>query len=442
MLIFVVLILVYTNVGYVSGFGQLLMTRMRFMQQEMTMSALPDKRLSSLVEGMSISKTIEIHAMTKEMEARGEEVFSLCVGEPDYQPPTCVIDATVKAAKSGMTKYTGVSGTPALRKEICKDLMKRKGLSYSPDQILLSSGAKQSIAQAFMAVVNPGDKVLIPAPYWPSYIDMIKICQAEPVIFETFEQDSFAINAKSLRKTLEQNPEIKAMIICNPSNPTGCNMELSQLEAVSDVLREFQKVFVISDEIYEHLTYDCEHFSFANLKGMSERTLTINGFSKGHSMTGYRIGYMAGPLDVIRAATKIQSQLTSCASSISQEAALAALTETPADWLPARVAELKEKRDLAHEIICRIPDVTCKKGDGAFYLLPNVSAFYGKKTQNGDPIEDAHALCLNLLKAHGVALVSGDAFGAPDCIRVSYAASEQLIRASLGRLSSFLLSLE
>eukprot|EP00597_Dinobryon_sp_UTEXLB2267_P000029 CAMPEP_0170056804 /NCGR_PEP_ID=MMETSP0019_2-20121128/67_1 /TAXON_ID=98059 /ORGANISM="Dinobryon sp., Strain UTEXLB2267" /LENGTH=397 /DNA_ID=CAMNT_0010261391 /DNA_START=185 /DNA_END=1378 /DNA_ORIENTATION=+ len=397
---------------------------------------------------MALSKTIEIHSITKKLEREGQKIYSLCVGEPDYQPPQEVIDATYAAAKQGLTKYTGVAGELSLRQAIAGDLSKRKGTPYSPDQIVVSNGAKQAVLQALMAVVSPGDKVIIPAPYWTSYPDMVKMCGGIPVALPTLASNNYELTADALRTSLQQHPDVSCIILCNPSNPSGGVASRKSFEEIALVLKDFPKVVVLSDEIYERLTYDgVPHTSMAAIDHMFERTITINGFSKSHSMTGYRIGYSASPTAIATAISKIQSQITSCASSISQHAATVALaTSSDSSWMSLRVAELQAKRDLAYSLLTQIPHVTCPLPSGAFYLLPDVSHYYGKAFIQGDGsqtiIRNGHELCLALLKEQQVALVSGDAFGVDECIRISYATSVDVIEQSLSRLKSFLCSLQ
>ena len=399
-------------------------------------------RISPMVDNMATSKTIEIHSLTKDMESKGQQVFSLCVGEPDYQPPAEVIRATSAAADKGMTKYTAVTGDAKLRKAIAADLTSRKGTPYTPEQIVVANGAKQSVIQSLLSVVSPGDGVVIPSPYWPSYPDMVKMCGADPVVVETSASNGYILSGKDLRRALESNGRISCLIFCNPSNPTGGVANRQQLDEIAAVLRDFPDVIIIADEIYERLVYDIEHTSFASLEGMYDRTVVINGFSKSHSMTGYRIGYSASAMDIAKAVGKLQSQMTSCASSVGQEAARAALTEVGDEWIVDRVRELKVKRDLAYDLLLSIPHLTCPKPDGAFYLLPDVSHYYGKTTPAGAAVDGSHALCLELLRSRQVALVSGDAFGDDRCIRLSYAASEELITNSINRLKDFLLALK
>ena len=394
-----------------------------------------------MIQGVSVSKTIEIHALTKNMEKDGKEVFSLCVGEPDYQPPKEVIDAIQEAAIRGETKYTAVSGTAELREAVAHDLLSRKGLSFSPDQIVVSGGAKQSIMQALLCTVKPGDSVIIPSPYWTSYPDMVKICGATPVIVETKAENGYSLLADCIRSALEMDSKITNLILCNPSNPTGCVMKKEDLEAIAGVLQDYPDVTIISDEIYEQLTYGVQHISFASIPGMYDRTVTVNGFSKSLSMTGLRVGYAAAPLHVAKACGKLQSQLSSCASSVGQYAAEKALTSVPPSWIPERVQELEAKRDLMYDLLMQIPGLSCPKPDGAFYMLPDVSKYFGSTTASGGKVNSANDFCLELLREEGVALVPGEAFGADRCVRLSYAASETLIKVSLERMSKFIASL-
>ena len=406
---------------------------------------MSSERISSVVQGIAVSKTIEIHGLTKEMESRGERVLSLCVGEPDYQPPEEVMAALQAAAGAGTaapTKYTAVAGESQLRSAIATDLQDRKGLSYAPTDVVVSSGAKQSVFQALMTVVDRGDRVIVPAPYWPSYPDMVTLCGASVVSVECNAANKYVLGATDLRRALESNPDVSAIILCNPSNPTGSVSSRQELESLAEVLRDYPHVTIISDEIYDQLVYDVEHVSFAALDGMHHRTITINGFSKSYSMTGFRVGYAAAPPALAAAMSKLQSQLTSCACSLSQASALAALEDVPTVWMSERREELSTKRLLAHGLLEAIPGVTCPVPDGAFYLLPDVSAYYGKRTAEGVLITDSVSLCLQLLSREKVALVPGDAFGAPRAIRVSYAASEELIRQTLSGLTVFLKSLE
>jgi len=400
-------------------------------------------RLSPTVTGIAESKTVVIFSKVTDMKSRGEKVNgALCVGQPDFPPPPEVVQATADAAlKHKLTNYTAVNGTLELRQAICEYLEKHKNCKYTTDQILVGCGGKQVIFQAFMALCQAGDEVLIPAPYWTSYPDIAKLANATPVILETTADAGYAIDPEALAKAI--NPNTRILVVCNPSNPTGCMMDAKQMEAIAEVLRrpENAHVYILSDEIYERICFDgAQHVSTAALDGMWDRTLTVNGFSKAFSMTGYRLGYLAAPTEITKAAGKLQGQITSCASSIGQYAALVGL-RTPFTYLDEKIKEMQSKRDLCLKLLLDIEGVGCPKPGGAFYLFPNVSAFFGRKAKDGTVIADANTLCLNLLTDYKVALVPGDAFGDPKCIRLSYAATVENIEDAVGKLKTFLMEL-
>jgi aspartate/glutamate/aspartate-prephenate aminotransferase len=399
--------------------------------------------LSPLATSVEPSKTIQVHALTKEMEARGEAVVSLCVGEPDFQPPAQVLDATTAAVRAGDTKYTGVTGTMALRSAICEDLLRRKGTRYEPSQIVVGNGAKQGVYQSVLATVRPGDEVIVPAPYWPSYTEIVRMAGGEPVVVETTAEDGYLLSPEALRAAI--TPRTRMLIFCNPSNPTGAVHSPEQCEALAGVLREpkASKVWLLSDEIYERILYDEAHISMSSLQGMAERTIIVNGFSKSHAMTGFRVGYIAGPAPLISAVTTLQGQITSCASSIGQAAALAAL-QVPDSWLEESVKGLRQKRDFvlrrlaAMEPRLRLPS---KPPQGAFYVLPDFSWCMGRQAPDGTKIGSPTDLCLYMLREHKLALVTGEAFGAPQGVRISYASSMEELTAAMDGLEACLLSL-
>jgi len=362
--------------------------------------------------------------------------------QPDFAPPPEAIQATQEAAVKGLTSYTAVTGTLELRQAVAEYLEKYKKVKYSPDEVLIACGGKQAIYQVVMALCQKGDEVIVPAPYWTSYPDIVKLSGATPVILETTAAQGYAIDAKKLNAAI--TPRTRLVIVCNPSNPTGCAMGKSQVEEVAEVLRQPQNqhVLVLSDEIYERICYDgTEHASFAALKDMWERTLTINGFSKAFSMTGYRLGYLAAPKEIVKAASKLQSQITSCASSVAQHAGIAAL-QCDMSYISGKVAELEKKRDLALDLLAKIPEIQCPKPGGAFYLFPDISAYFGRSTADGKVVQDATQLCLHLLEEYRVALVPGDAFGDGKCLRLSYAATVENITDAITKLGSCLQSLQ
>ncbi len=341
----------------------------------------------------------------------------------------------------------------SLRQAICADLQERKGLKHSPDEIVVSNGAKQAVLQALLAIVSPGRQVIIPAPYWTSYPDMVKMCGGQPIAIQTLATENFALTPRALRLALDSHPNVSALIVCNPSNPTGCILSEPELAALGDVLLEYPNVIVICDEIYERLVYDSlTHTSFGLASPALQRTgriVTINGFSKSHAMTGLRLGYSASSASMARQISKLQSQITSSASSVSQFAAARALlpgvkADLDRTWFPRVLGELQKKRDYAYEEICLMPGISVLKAQGAFYLLPDVSAHFGKTYLSPDgpkPVQSSVALCLLLLEYEQVALVPGEAFGADGHVRVSYATSELVLREAMRRMRRFLASL-
>jgi len=393
-------------------------------------SSSDDIKVNPLVSSVKISKTVEVFSLVKQMESEGVEVTSLCVGEPDFPPPLSVLEAATKAITDKNTRYTAVTGTQALRKAIVDDLKRRKGLTYEESEIVVGNGAKQCVYQGILACAGEGDKVIVPAPYWPSYPEMVSLVGAESVILDTKEEDGYLINPDNLRKCLEENPGVKMLIFCNPSNPTGGVHSESLLKEIGKVLEDYPDVAVLADEIYERLTYGEEHASFASIPGMFHRTLTVNGFSKAYAMTGMRLGYVAAPSHLAKAITTIQSQLTSCAGSISQAAGVAALRDVKEEEMIQNVQIMKEKRDY---VISRLGEM---KGvnlavppQGAFYVLPDLSGYY-----DGDDTQ----LCLDLLKQQKLALVPGSSFGAPGTIRISYATSMEELEVAMNKLQTFL----
>ena len=408
----------------------------------------PRRRLSLLdlapiVANMATSKTVAIFSQTSDMKSRGETVnAALCVGQPDFPPPAAALAATAEATELGLTAYTAVSGTLELRRAICKYLKDLKGTEYEVDQVMVACGGKQAIYEVVLATCQEGDEVVIPAPYYTSHPDIVSLSGAAPVILPTLAADDYVPTVAGLEAVL--TPRTRMLILCNPCNPSGTVIGAAQLEALAAVLRrpEHAHVLVLADEIYSEITYDVPHVSFAALPGMMERTLTINGFSKSHAMTGYRLGYLAGPKPLVKAATRLQGQITSCASSIAQHAGIAALeawpNAAPGSELHAHVAELRQKRDLALGLLRQIPALTCPTPQGAFYLLPDVSAYFGKATPEGVRIGSAEALCMALLDKYKVALVPGEAFGAPATVRLSYAATRAHISDAVAKLAQFL----
>mmetsp|Transcript_63409 Transcript_63409/g.95719 ORF Transcript_63409/g.95719 Transcript_63409/m.95719 type:complete len:440 (-) Transcript_63409:14-1333(-) len=390
-----------------------------------------DISLNPTVAAVKVSKTVEIFSLVKQMQAEGETVTSLCVGEPDFLPPKAVLDAAVAAVQAGDTRYTAVTGTADLRNAIAADLKRRKGLEYNPQtEIIVGNGAKQCVYQGVLAVCGTGDAVIVPAPYWPSYPEMVALAGAETVVVETTAESGYLVTPDTLRATLDEHPNTKLIILCNPSNPTGGVYGKEKLEALAAVLRDYPKVAVLADEIYERLVYEGDCPSFASIEGMFSRTMTVNGFSKAYAMTGMRLGYVAAPQKLAKAVTTIQSQLTSCAGSISQAAGVAALTQVSDEELDRNVEIMREKRDFVLAELEKMEGVSvAMPPNGAFYALPNVSGYFG-----GDDTQ----LCLELLKSKKLALVPGSSFGAPGTVRLSYATSMEELGIAMTKLREFL----
>lgn len=412
-----------------------------------TQESTSDIRLNPLVESVKVSKTVEVFGKVKQLEAEGVEVTSLCVGEPDFLPPLQVLQATKKAVDDGQTRYTAVTGTLALRQAIADDLKRRKGVTYNPNtEIVVGNGAKQSVYQSVLAVCGLGDAVIIPAPYWPSYPEMVALAGGTSVIVETEAENGYLMTPDQLRKALEANPKIRLIMLCNPSNPTGGVYSRQDLQGLAGVLMEFPQVAVLADEIYERLVYPASENdttdkgdwcpSFASIPGMFDRTMTLNGFSKAYAMTGYRLGYVAAPARLAKAVTTLQSQITSCASSISQAAGVAALTQVPDSVLEENANIMQAKRDFVLSELSKMPHVQLPAVPprGAFYVLPDLSQ---APKYNGDDTQ----LCLDLLEDQKLALVPGSSFGAPGTVRLSYATSMEELQTAMNKLSTFLKAL-
>ena len=380
---------------------------------------------------MQPSATLAMKSRATEMRRQGHPVVALSAGEPDFDTPAPIADAGVKAIREGFTHYTENPGTLELREAICDKLERDNALSYAPGQIVCSNGAKQSLALAIHVLCDEGDEVLIPAPHWVSYPEMARFAGAEPVVVPTGVEDQYRLTPEALDDALTDRTRV--FVLCTPSNPTGSMYSPAELEALAEVVAQYDDLFVVSDEIYEHVRFDAEHRAFASVPGMKDRTVTVNGFSKAYAMTGWRLGFLAAPAPVAEAAAKIQSQFTSAPSSISQKAGVAALEmdQSPVDEM---VAAFRRRRDVVVERLSAIDGVTCPTPEGAFYVYPEVSALFGTQTPDGRTIESSDDLCFYLLEEHHVALVPGTAFGAPEGFRLSYASSMEDLKTGLDRI--------
>lgn len=403
---------------------------------DLIMTDLPKNFLSRTLARVEPSATIAVTDMARTLRARGQDIIGLGAGEPDFDTPSHIKDAAVSAIARGETKYTAVSGTVSLREAICRKFARDNTLSYTPEQCIVSAGGKAILYNALMATLNPGDEVIIPAPYWVSYPDMVNLAGGTPCIVETCVADGFKLTAAQLAAAI--TPQTKWFIFNSPSNPTGAAYSVDELRALTGVLVQHPHVWVMSDDIYEHLVYDNFVFSTpAEVEpALYPRTLSVNGVSKAYAMTGWRIGYAAGPLALIKAMAKIQSQSTSNPTSISQWAAEAAL-DGAHDFLPERNEVFQRRRDMVVDGLNAIDGLSCMRPEGAFYVYPSCSGVLGKSTPDGSKIETDADFATALLTNEGVAVVFGAAFGLSPFFRISYATAEDKLREALIRIARF-----
>lgn len=387
---------------------------------------------------MQPSATLAMKSRATERRRQGHPVVALSAGEPDFDTPKPIAEAGIEAIRNGFTHYTENPGTMELRESICQKLARDNDLSYQPDQIVCSNGAKQSLALTLHALCDEGDEVLIPAPYWVSYPEMARFAGAEPVILPTGVEQQYRLSPEALEEAITDRTRI--LILCSPSNPTGAVYPPDELEDLAEVLRRHEHVYVVSDEIYEHVLYDAEHRAFASFPGMKERTITVNGFSKAFAMTGWRLGYLAAPSPIAGAAAKVQGQFTSAPSSISQKAGVAAL-EMGLEPVHEMVEAFRRRRDYVLERLRAIDGIKCPTPQGAFYVYPDVSSFFGAEAPDGSTLEDSSDLCFYLLEEHDVALVPGTAFGTPEGLRLSYASSMEDLETAMERIEAGLTAL-
>ncbi len=388
--------------------------------------------LSSRVSAMSLPMTIEMSKKSRELAEKGVDVISLSLGEPDFDTPDFIKKAGIEGIEQNYTHYMPVPGYPDLRTAIAHKFKRDNDLTYGIDQIVVSTGAKQTLANLMLSLLDPGDEVIVPAPYWVSYVDMVNFCEAKPVVIQTSLDTGFRITPEQLEEAITD--KTKLMIFSSPNNPSGAMYRREDYEKIAAVLRKYPNVFVICDEIYEHIRYGTEHVSFATLEGMYERTATVNGLSKGFAMTGWRIGYVGCPAWLAKACDKIQSQFTSGTSSISQRAAIAAVSADPSE-VQYMIDAFAERRELMLETFATLPGFKTRNAEGAFYLFANIEELLGKSF-NGKKIESDFDLSIYFLEEGHVSSVPGSAFGLPDHIRFSYAASQNELREAFNRLKT------
>ncbi len=395
-------------------------------------------QLSNRLNRLAPSATLAMSQKSSEMKAQGIDVINMSVGEPDFNTPDHIKEAAKKAIDENYSRYSPVPGYPELRKAIAAKLKNENGLEYGINEILVSNGAKQSVCNTVMALCNDGDEVIIPAPYWVSYPQMAKLAGAEPVIVNAGFEQNFKMTPEQLEAAI--TPKTRMLILCSPSNPTGSVYSQEELDALAKVILSHEELYVLADEIYEHINYVGKHASIAKAEGMRERTIIVNGVSKAYAMTGWRIGYIAAPEWIVKGCNKLQGQYTSGPCSVSQKAAEAAYTMDQTCVETMRQA-FQRRRDLIVELAKDIPGLEVNVPEGAFYLFPKCSSFYGKAC--GDKvINNSNDLAMFLLEEGHVATVGGDAFGDPECFRMSYATSDDNIREAMKRIKETLAKLK
>lgn len=391
-------------------------------------------QLSDRINSLPISATLAMAAKARELKDQGIDVIGLSLGEPDFNTPEFIKAAAIQAVEDNYNAYTPVDGYAELKQAICQKFKRDNQLNYQPNQVVVSTGAKQSIANVAMVLLNPGDEVLLPAPYWVSYSAIATLAEAESVVIPSSIESDFKITPEQLEAAI--TPKTKLIIFNSPNNPSGTIYTEAEYRALAKVLEKYPNIYILSDEIYEHINYGEKPFSFAAIENMYDRTITVNGVAKAFAMTGWRIGYIGAPAWIAKACNKMQGQITSGANCIAQRATIAAL-EAPVSAIQYMVDEFRNRRSLIIDLLRTIPGLTVNEPQGAFYVFPDVSYYFGKSIQ-GQLIENADDFALFLLEHAHVATVSGTAFGAPDCLRISYAASEAQIREALSRMAKVL----
>lgn len=395
--------------------------------------------ISDKINNLSESATIKMAKLGRELAAEGVNIISLSFGEPDFPTPENIKEAAKKAMDDNMTYYTPVSGYPELRKAIVNKLKTENNLDFDISQIVVSTGAKQSLANAVMCLINPADEVIIPTPYWVSYSEMVKLAEGKSVFIDAHIDNDFKITPEQLEAAI--TPETKLFMFSSPCNPTGSVYSKNELAALAKVFEKHPQIFILSDEIYEHINFVDKHESIGQFESIKERVIVVNGFSKAYAMTGWRVGYLAASKEIATAADKLQGQITSASCSIAQMAAIEAYSSGLSSVIEMRKA-FKKRRQLVYDLLIDIPGIKTNLPEGAFYFFPDISSFFGKKTADEQIIKDSADLALYLLNTGHVATVGGDSFGNNNCIRLSYAAAEDQLTEALKRIKKALLSLK
>jgi aspartate aminotransferase len=392
--------------------------------------------LSDRINSLPVSQTLAMAAKARELKAAGKDIISLSLGEPDFNTPDFIKDAAIEAVNQNYNSYSPVDGYIELKEAICTKFERDNNLKYQPNQIVVSTGAKQSIANVAQVLLNPGDEVLLPAPYWVSYSAIAILSEAKFVEIPSSIDNDFKITPAQLESAI--TPKTKMVFFNSPNNPSGSMYSEQEYRALAVVLEKYPKIYILSDEIYEHINYGTKIFSFASIENMYDRTITVNGLAKAFAMTGWRIGYIGAPEWIAKACTKMQGQVTSGANCIAQRAAITAVL-APVSKIQYMVDEFKARRDIVVGLLKEIEGFKVNIPEGAFYVFPDISAFFGK-TMDNIKIENANDFSLFILEKANVATVTGDAFGAPNCIRMSYAASELQLREAIKRIKEALSS--
>jgi len=390
--------------------------------------------LSDRINSLPASATLAMAAKARELRAEGKDIIGLSLGEPDFNTPDFIKEAAIEAVNQNYNSYTPVDGYVELKEAICTKFKRDNNLEYTPSQIVVSTGAKQSIANVMQVLLNPGDEVLLPCPYWVSYSAIATLCEAKSVEIPSSIENNFKITPAQLEAAI--TPKTKLILFNSPNNPSGVIYSEEEYRALAAVLEKYPQIYIMSDEIYEHINYDVKPFSLAAIESLYDRTITVNGLAKAFAMTGWRIGYIGAPEWIAKACTKMQGQITSGTNCIAQRAAITAVL-APISKIQYMVDEFKTRRGIVIDLLREIDGFKVNVPDGAFYVFPDVSAFFGKTIQ-GITINNASDFALFILEKANVATVTGDAFGAPNCIRISYAASELQIREAIKRIATAL----
>ena len=392
-------------------------------------------KVSGRLNRLAESATLAMARMSRELQAKGINIIALSLGEPDFDTPEFIKEAAKKAIDDNFSHYTPVAGLPELRSSISAKFKRDNLLEYTPDQIVVSTGAKQSLANVCLSLLDPEDEVLLPCPYWVSYAEIIKLAEGVPVEIKSTIDSDFKITPNQLEASITSRT--KMIMFSSPCNPSGTVYTQSELEAIAKMLEKYPNIYIVSDEIYEHINFTDKHYSIGTISSMKDRTVTVNGVSKGFAMTGWRVGFIGAPLWIAKACNKIQGQVTSATCAIAQKAAERAMLAEPRSTTKEMKETFLKRRNMLVNLLKEIPGIKCNIPQGAFYVFPNISSYFGKSYEN-EVINNANDFCMYLLNFAHVACVAGDAFGNPECIRISYAASDKKLTDAVSRIKTHL----